>query len=72
MDIIQGSVIFQPFVLETLGGFGPKALDIIKGIGRNLGFKRGWPSHKACQYIRHRLSAVLARCNADMLLRAIS
>lgn len=72
LEIMNGEIIFQPFVIETMGGFGMKALSIIHGLARNWGSRRFTSSSDAKRTIRHRISAVLARSNADMLLRTLA
>lgn len=70
-EIVNGQYAFQPFVIETMGGFGWNALDVIQKIARNLATNSLSAVAEAQTSIRHQISAVLARYNADMLLEGL-
>ena len=71
VEIVNGHFVFQPFVLETLGGFGQHALQVIHGIARNSAFSRLSSPTSTARSIRQRISAALVRLNADMLLEGL-
>ena len=64
-------VTFIPLIVESLGGWSPRAVDVIKNIGRLQGQRLGTPPADSTTHLFQRLAICLWRGNASLWVRRI-
>ena len=62
-------MMFTPFVMETTGGFGDKALKLIDRIGRRYVDMQNLTSEDGIQRVRKSISFAYQKRTAGMLIR---
>ena len=58
---------FIPLAVDTLGGWHPKALEVITRLGRQLASNVGKEGGEVVRHLRQRLGVLLVRDNVAML-----
>ena len=64
-------VSFIPMIVESLGGWSPRAVDVIKCIGRLQGQRLGIPPADSTTHLFQRLAICLWRGNVSLWVRRI-
>ena len=64
-------VSFIPLLVESLGGWNSRAMEVIKGIGRLQGQRLGIPPADSTTHLFQRLAICLWRGNASLWVRRI-
>ena len=65
------SIVFQPLVVETFGGWDRAAADTIAKIGKSLARTSGQEDTTVIRHLFGRLSVLLMKDNANLLLNRV-
>ena len=60
---------FYPIIVETFGGWHPESEAQIRNLGDQLASRTGGDTDETCRHLFQRLSILLARGNANLILR---
>ena len=64
-------IVFQPLVVETFGGWGDSAVEVLKKLGQALGRASGQEESEVVHHLFGRLSMLLQKGNCSLLVNRI-